>query len=403
MPMILTKLPEETKKNIARDHPSSEWTVEELQMAVLKEIRIFEIGQETTTSPSQYQPIPTASFYTRMNRRPGHTRREGGSKPSCAYCKGNHAANVCEVHKNIPARLEVIKQKRLCYNCLGRHRVSQCSSKNRCRKCNSKHHTSICTDANNVPDNNNPNTENTEPPATNTVTLTTLAPPQLTRNTICLLKTAIATVLGTDSQTEANILFDEGSQQSFLTEKLANELAVEPHKFEHISLSSFGADKPLYKRMDTVLIHIRTLTGELVPLSTLVVPTIATPITNTLEMDILQLPHLKGLPIAHPITATENFEISLLVGADFYWDLVGDHIIRGDGPTAMSSKLGYLLSGPVPAQTNPNALVNMLHITAGHEEENNLLKFWQIEDTAITPGEDSSQQFLESYCASHIS
>ena len=121
-------------------------------------------------------------------------------------------------------------------------------------------------------------------------------------------------------------------------------------------------------------------------------------------MDILQLPHLKGLPIAHPITAAENFEISLLVGADFYWDLVGDHIIRGDGPTAMSSKLGYLLSGPVPARTNPNALVNMLHVTPGHEEEeNNLLKFWQIEDTAITLEEDSSQQFLESYCASHIS
>ena len=111
VPMILTKLSEETKKNMARDHPSSEWTVEELQMAVLKEIRIFEIGQHTTTLPSQYQPIPTASFYTGINRRPGHTRREGSSKPSCAYCKGNHAANVCEVHKNISARLEVIKQK----------------------------------------------------------------------------------------------------------------------------------------------------------------------------------------------------------------------------------------------------------------------------------------------------
>lgn len=104
-------------------------------------------------------------------------------------------------------------------------------------------------------------------------------------------------------------------------------------------------------------------------MSALVVPTISTPINNTLEMNVLQLPYLKGLALAHPITAAENFEISLLVGTDFYWDLVGD-IIRGDGPTAMSSKLGYLLSGPASAPRNSCVLVNnMLHVTTGHEEE----------------------------------
>ena len=81
-------------------------------------------------------------------------------------------------------------------------------------------------------------------------------------------------------------------------------------------------------------------------LSALVVPTIATPITNPINTKVLQLPHLQTLPLAHPVTPEENFEISLLIGVDHYWDLVGDHIIRGTGPTAMSSKLGYLLSGP---------------------------------------------------------
>ena len=117
---------------------------------------------------------------------------------------------------------------------------------------------------------------------------------------------------------EANILFDEGSQRSFLTEKLAKELALTPYKFETISLSSFGAEKPLHRQMDTVSIQIRTTTGELVSLSALLVPTIATPISNPLDTDVLQLPYLKGLPLAHPITASENFEISLLIGADHY-------------------------------------------------------------------------------------
>jgi len=220
------------------------------------------------------------------------------------------------------------------------------------------------------------------------------------------LKTAIATVVGTDLQTEANILFDEGSQRSFLTQKLARELALTPYKVETINLSSFGAKKPLQRYMDTVAIRLRTSTGELVSITALVVPTIATPISNPLDSDVLELPHLKGLPLAHPVTAAENFEISLLIGADYYWDLVGDHIIRGAGPTAMSSKLGYLLSGPAllprPISTN----INSLHVITGHhQEECDLMRFWQIEDTAIVQSESdkSSQQFLTSYTTSHIS
>jgi len=98
--------------------------------------------------------------------------------------------------------------------------------------------------------------------------------------------------------------------------------------------------------MDVVSVRITTSTGELVPLSTLVVPTIATFMYNPLDTDVLKLPHLQGLPLADPVTAAENLEISLLIGADHYWELVGDHIVRGAGPTAMGLKLGYLLSGP---------------------------------------------------------
>ena len=169
--------------------------------------------------------------------------------------------------------------------------------------------------------------------------------------------------------------------------------------------SYFGDDKPLYKCMDAVMIHIKTAAGELVPLSALVVPTIAAPITNSLITDIFSLLHLKGLPLAHPVTMAEKFEISLLVGADFYWDLVGDHIIRGDGPTAMSSKLGYLLFGPVLLPHPQSAAVSIIHMAAEHgQEEQNLLRFWQVEDTAITPAEQKYQdhQFLKLYCESHI-
>ena len=64
-------------------------------------------------------------------------------------------------------------------------------------------------------------------------------------------------------------------------------------------------------------------------------------------LHIQENPHLTGLRITHPVTIQEKFDISLLIGADHYRDIVEDEVIRGGGPTAVASKLGYLLSGPL--------------------------------------------------------
>ena len=44
--------------------------------------------------------------------------------------------------------------------------------------------------------------------------------------------------------------------------------------------------------MDAVLLQIGTTSGELVPLTALVVPMIATPISSILVMNLLQFPQL---------------------------------------------------------------------------------------------------------------
>jgi len=55
--------------------------------------------------------------------------------------------------------------------------------------------------------------------------------------------------------------------------------------------------------------------------------------------------------LAYPISSDEQLIIILLIGADQYWNIVEDHVIRGNGPTAVGSKLGYLLSGPLETTT----------------------------------------------------
>ncbi|XP_063442540.1 uncharacterized protein LOC134722839 [Mytilus trossulus] len=70
------------------------------------------------------------------------------------------------------------------------------------------------------------------------------------------------------------------------------------------------------------------------------------------------------------------------IGADYYWDIVGDRVIRGSGPTAVQSKVGYLLSGPIQLNSNINnqSTSSIMNILTPHRlEECEIHKFWEIE------------------------
>ena len=78
---------------------------------------------------------------------------------------------------------------------------------------------------------------------------------------------------------------------------------------------------------------------------------------------------------------------------------MGDHIIRGDGPTAMDSKLGYLLSGPVAMSGNSHVHTNVLHI--GFQPAADNTEFWRAESTGATQ-QPEPEDFLTRYQESCI-
>lgn len=79
----------------------------------------------------------------------------------------------------------------------------------------------------------------------------------------------------------------------------------------------------------------KTNCQEEIPLRALIVENIATPLQLHSHGNTNTILYLRELPLAHPVTNNVNFELSLLVGADHYWDIVQDKIIRGNGPTAV--------------------------------------------------------------------
>jgi len=57
--------------------------------------------------------------------------------------------------------------------------------------------------------------------------------------------------------------------------------------------------------------------------------------------------HLQSLDLADSGKLQQS-GIDILVGSDYYWQVVTGDIVSGNcGPMAMSSRFGWLLSGPV--------------------------------------------------------
>jgi len=224
-----------------------------------------------------------------------------------------------------------------------------------------------------------------------------------------LLKTAVARVAA-GSTTVVNILLDEGAQRSFITQSTADAINLTANRRENIQISAFGGLSGSVRSLQVADFKIQTATGDL-PISALIVPTISTPLRNHMSRTVLNLPHIRGLKLAHPYTDCETQEISVLIGADYYWSIVGDHIVRGPGPTAISSKLGYLLSGPTSNKPTSNPAVNVvtaLHINncvdvrSHHDEEIGLHRFWDLETIGIKDSPSTSKREIDCYRETHL-
>ncbi|XP_071138753.1 uncharacterized protein [Mytilus edulis] len=112
------------------------------------------------------------------------------------------------------------------------------------------------------------------------------------------------------------------------------------------------------------------------------------------QREIKALPYLHGVRLAHPICAEDKFNISLLIGADYYWSIVEDEIIRGNGPTAVKSKIGYLLSGPVLTKNGSTSKQSaMMNILTDHRAVVcDLEKFWNLESLGVSGSDNIRSQ-----------
>ena len=121
-----------------------------------------------------------------------------------------------------------------------------------------------------------------------------------------------------------------------------------------------------------------------------------------LQVDVSAYPHIEGLALADEFNGQEHDSIDVLIGSDQHWSFITGETVRGDfGPTAISSKLGWLLSGPISGATTNSVdtfTANLIILgesgrrvsCGGAELKSTPKQFWETESIGIREPEDSS-------------
>ena len=145
------------------------------------------------------------------------------SRP-CTYGAETHRPEKCDKITSVEERRSILQRQQRCLNRL-KHTKIQCYSKGRCVKCKKKHHTSICGEKQGNPTQSssyqmkeNKNSNSSQSP-TNTIAKNSThigATHSFHPTNHILMQSAITKIRAGKQYRQAHILFDTGSQGTFI-------------------------------------------------------------------------------------------------------------------------------------------------------------------------------------------
>ena len=118
------------------------------------------------------------------------------------------------------------------------------------------------------------------------------------------------------------------------------------HNSHNVHLNTFGTDKYTNIKYSKVNLFVEVTGSADVEISSFTQTVICSPLQS--RVDIRNYPHLRGIKLANR-NIDYCIKIDTLIGADKYYEFVDGEARNSSGSsiTNTSSKLGWLLSGPV--------------------------------------------------------
>ena len=337
------------------------------------------------------------------------------SSVECVFCGSGHESSQCSSITDIKRRKELIRKNGRCFICLKKnHMARDCKSKLRCSKCEHRHHTSICepksseqpgTGAKTSPPSRQGGSGKWSKPVFSSTTAATVSD-----SGAVFLQTAQTSVVSPqrpDRKVPVRVMLDGGSQRSYATSSVLTQLDVRRSGQERVVINAFGGEQPSPSTLrDVVELDIQCVDGNRIRVNCIVVPSVCAPVQNQHTADVVTAyESLQNLSLADNCGGSASIDI--LLGADVYWQIVTGDIVRvDDGPTALDTRLGWVLSGPTGRCNSGIISTNVATVHACDVEPSTvqdpdsalvqlLQKFWQLESIGILPNEPDTLQLFQ--------
>jgi len=137
-----------------------------------------------------------------------------------------------------------------------------------------------------------------------------------------------------------------------MTSQLAQKLKLPLLHKEHLSVSTFAAQKATSIDTHVVSFNVQVTDGSYMMLSANVLKHITEVIQRNplTERDLEYVKLMPSSELADSIPTTfESVAIDLLIGLDFFWDIVGGNkVMLPSGMFILPSKFGYIITGRCP-------------------------------------------------------
>ncbi|XP_066596268.1 uncharacterized protein [Prorops nasuta] len=324
-----------------------------------------------------------------LGNKPKTSKKESGkslkshaasvNSTGCAHCGSNHLLYQCKDYLALTpqARSKFAFSQNLCINCLRPgHSCSNCSSSSRCRKCSKMHHTLLHFDKSGTGGSKSrgttPATNSASEPEPSSSHSTTHLSVTDTRSV--LLATFSARIDAHDgSRVIVRGLVDPGSETSFISEKLAQQLRVPRQR---INATIHGVNSAQTVRAEAqITLHSLKRHGASLDVTAIILSKITPYLPPSYSPS--SIPALNGIELADTFASTK-VPIDVLLGADYLAEVVEGPYIRCPDHSVLAQQtiFGWIVAGVLSKASRSHSY------TVHHcfDFENTLRDFWELEE-----------------------
>ena len=422
-PLILSRLPQDVRLEWAREGEGRESDLDWLLTFLASEINRRERSQSfrDTTSTTHDPVATTCEEKVRSARKASasalhvHSSASGSEdvQVSCDVCgvKGHTAERCWNLTKlsTVSERRSKVQMCGLCFRCLCRNHVAK-DCLNKCDKCGGRHHVLLCdprptytqekcstSSTSRQSDSHRPVSHSTEQKHTNSnLSLASNSNVHAnskdskdskdSRTKRVILQTTDVTASGcTGKSGICTLLFDTGSDRSYVSSRLVKRVEPEWVGTQQISYSAFGTDHGGKSELRNLFhVNLKCADDSYVSLFATEIPTICAPVYRP-DIPLHVLQSFEQLSIEADCSDGGEVQVDVLIGLDSYWKFMKSGIVRNTGGlVAQESVFGWVLSGSLVDDGGSPSVVSHQLLCFNEVPEAALHKFWDLESIGIS-------------------